>query len=99
MSAITGIGDFFAMIGSASASTVFGHATRTISQPDAVSCAICCSVPFTSWVLVVVMDCTAMGYSDPTPTFPTISCRVLRRGANTGAGASGRPRPMGVDTV
>jgi len=38
-----------------------GHATRTMSQPVAVSSAICCSVEFTSWVLVVVIDCTATG--------------------------------------
>ena len=61
MSAITGIGDFFAMIGSASASIVFGQATRTMSQPEAVSWAICWSVALMSWVLVVVIDCTEIG--------------------------------------
>ncbi len=38
-----------------------GHATRTMSQPDAVSSAICCSVALMSCVLVVHIDCTAMG--------------------------------------
>ena len=44
MSAITGICDFLAIAGSASASSCEGQATRTIWQPDAVSSAICCSV-------------------------------------------------------
>ena len=53
MSAMTGICDFRAMIGSASASSVSGTATRTIWQPEAVSSAICCSVALMSAVLVV----------------------------------------------
>ena len=96
MSAMTGICDFFAMIGSASASSVSGTATRTIWQPDAVSSAICCSVALMSAVLVVVIDCTLTGWSLPTPTSPTMSWRVLRRGARTGGGAAGMPRPTGI---
>ncbi len=46
------------MAGSASASSVSGTATRTISQPAAVSSAICCKVASMSAVLVVVIDCT-----------------------------------------
>ncbi|SKY71446.1 Uncharacterised protein [Mycobacteroides abscessus subsp. abscessus] len=61
MSAITGIFDFFAMIGSASASSWRGHATRTMSHPDAVSSAICCNVALMSCVFVVVIDCTDTG--------------------------------------
>src|SRR5919112_5447604 len=91
MSAITGICDFFAMIGSASASSVSGTATRTIWQPEAVSSAICCRVALTSAVLVVHIDCTLTGKSLPTPTPPTSSCRVLRRGARTGGGDAGIP--------
>ena len=53
MSAITGICDFLAIAGSASASSCDGQATRTMSQPDAVSSAICCSVALTSEVMVV----------------------------------------------
>ena len=71
MSAITGIGDFFAMIGRASASSWDGHATRTMSQPAALSSAICCSVALMLVVGVVVIDCTLMGDSEPTPTDPT----------------------------
>src|SRR4051794_38893326 len=96
MSAMTGICDFFAMIGSASASSVSGTATRTIWQPDAVSSAICCSVALTSAVLVVHIDCTLTGKSLPTPTPPTSSCRVLRRGARTGGGGAGMPRLTGI---
>src|SRR5919205_452722 len=91
MSAMTGICDFLAMIGSASASSVSGTATRTIWQPDAVSSAICCSVALMSAVLVVHIDCTLTGESLPTPTPPTSSWRVLRRGASTGGGEAGMP--------
>ena len=92
---MTGICDFFAMIGSASASSVSGTATRTIWQPDAVSSAICCSVALMSAVLVVHIDCTLTGESLPTPTPPTSSCRVFRRGARTGGGDAGMPRRRG----
>ncbi len=61
MSAITGICDFCAIAGSASASSADGQATRTMSQPDAVSSAICCRVELTSEVSVVVIDCTETG--------------------------------------
>ena len=64
-----------------------------MSQPVAVSSAICCSVALTSWVLVVVIDCTAIGWSLPMPTSPTISWRVLRRGASVGTGGAGMPKP------
>ena len=43
-----------------------GTATRTMSQPAAVSSAICCSVALTSAVSVVVIDCTDTGASPPT---------------------------------
>src|ERR687893_688843 len=61
MSAITGICDFFAMIGSASASSVSGTATRTIWHPEAVSSAICWRVALMSAVFVVVIDWTDAG--------------------------------------
>ncbi len=56
ISAMTGICDFLAIAGSASASSCDGTATRTIWQPDAVSSAICCNVAFTLAVSVVVID-------------------------------------------
>ena len=92
MSAITGICDFWAIAGSASASSADGQATRTMSQPEAVSSAICWRVALTSAVSVVVIDCTETGDSLPTPTLPTRIWRVGRRGASTGGGAAGMPR-------
>jgi len=67
-----------------------------MSHPDAVSSAICWSVLLTSAVRVVVIDCTEIGWSLPTPTLPTLIWRVLRRGASTGGGASGIPRLTAV---
>ena len=63
MSAITGIWLFFAMMCSTSASSCDGTATRTISQPDAVSSAICCSVALMFVVGVVHIDWTLTGAS------------------------------------
>ncbi|CAM5654774.1 hypothetical protein STENM223S_04107 [Streptomyces tendae] len=65
MSAITGICDFLAITGSASASSCVGQATRTIWQPDAVSSAICWRVAPMSEVRVVVIDCTDTGAPPP----------------------------------
>ena len=96
MSAITGIWLCCAISARASASSWLGHATRTMSQPDAVSSAICCRVVLTSAVSVVHIDCTEIGESLPTPTLPTLIWRVLRRGASTGGGASGIPRLTAV---
>ncbi len=98
MSAITGIWDLCAIAGSASASSWVGTATRTMSQPAAVSSAICCRVALMSVVGVVHMDWTLTGASPPTSTEPTRILRVGRRGASTGAGAWGMPREMGVLT-
>ncbi len=92
MSAMTGIWLLRAIAGSASASSWLGQATRTMSQPEAVSSAICWSVALMSVVGVVVIDCTEIGKSLPTPTLPTWICRVFRRGERTGAGAAGMPR-------
>src|SRR5580693_9060892 len=94
MSAITGICDFLAIAGSASASSWDGTATRTIWQPDAVSSAICCSVALTSAVSVVAIDWTDTGAPPPTGTDPTISCREMRRSASGRGGVSGRPRSI-----
>jgi hypothetical protein len=49
-----------------------------------------------SAVFVVVIDCTLTGESLPTPTPPTSSWRVFRRGASTGGGAAGMPRLTGI---
>ena len=79
MSATTGIVDFAAMADSASASSQWGTATRTISQPDATNDAICWSVASTFAVFVMVMDWTRMGASPPTVTSPRRTCRDLLR--------------------
>ncbi len=92
MSAMTGICDFFAIAGSASASSCDGTATRTIWHPEAVSSAICCSVAFTSAVSVVHIDCTLTGAPPPTGTLPTISWRDCLRGASSAGGVAGMPR-------
>src|SRR5690625_1224111 len=91
MSAMTGICDYCAIIGSALASSCVGTATRTMSQPAAVSSAICCRVASISVVCVVVMDWTETGWSEPSMTGPTLTWRVLRRGARTGGGSFGMP--------
>src|SRR5688500_3506102 len=92
MSAITGICDFCAIAGSASASSWLGQATRTMSQPEAVSSAICCNVALTSAVSVVVIDWTDTGAPPPTGTDPTMIWRLCRRGASGGGGTAGMPR-------
>src|SRR5262245_46131085 len=79
MSATTGIVDLAAIAGSAAASSVSGTATRTMSQPVVASSAICCSVPLTSAVLVMVIDWTLIGAPPPTATLPTCTCRLRRR--------------------
>src|SRR5262249_55785663 len=94
MSAITGICDLRAIIGSASASSWDGTATRTIWQPAAVSSAICWSVALTSEVSVVVIDCTETGAPPPTGTLPTMIWRLWRRGASGTGGLTGMPRLM-----
>src|SRR5665647_3290589 len=98
MSAITGICDLRAIAGRASASSWVGTATRTMSQPAAVSAAICWSVALMSVVGVVHIDWTLTGASPPTSTLPTLILRVGRREASTGAGASGMPRLIGMLT-
>ena len=62
-----------------------------MSQPDAVSSAICCSVALMFVVGVVVIDCTLTWASPPTSTLPTLIWRDLRRGAKV-SGTFGIPR-------
>ena len=93
MSAITGIWLLRAIAGSASASSWLGQATRTMSQPDAVSSAICWRVALTSAVSVVVIDCTEIGCSLPTPTAPDLQLPGLPAAAPaSAAGGAGMPR-------
>ena len=71
MSAITGIGERRTICGSASASSVFGTATRTTSHPADASAAICAVVASTSCVFVSVIDWTTTGAPPPIATPPT----------------------------
>src|SRR5512141_507027 len=98
MSAMTGICDFRAMAGRACASSGLGQATRTMSQPAAVSSAICWSVALMSVVGVVVIDCTDTGASPPTSTLPTVIFRLTLRGETTGGGSGGIPRETDMGT-
>src|SRR5471032_1863903 len=91
MSAMTGIWLFWAMMCSTSASSWLGTATRTMSHPDAVSSAICCSVALMFVVGVVHIDWTLIWASPPTRTLPTLIWRDLRLGARTSR-VFGRPR-------
>ena len=68
MSAMTGIGDSRTMSGRAAASSFFGTATRTTSQPADASAAICPVVASTSCVFVSVIDCTTTGAPPPIAT-------------------------------
>ena len=72
MSAITGSGERRTIRFSASASSTFGTAQRTISQPAEASAAICAVVASTSRVGVRVIDWTTTGAPPPIATFPTL---------------------------
>ena len=71
MSAITGIGERRTMLRSASASSIFGTAQRTSSQPAEASAAIWATVASTSRVGVSVIDWMTTGAPPPTATLPT----------------------------
>jgi hypothetical protein len=77
MSAMTGIGERRTIFRSASASSIFGTAHRTISQPADTRAAICAVVAGTSWVGVNVIDWTTTGAPPPISTLPTLIDRVL----------------------
>jgi hypothetical protein len=72
MSAITGIGLKRTMLLSAIASSIFGTAQRTSSQPALARAAICATVASTSRVGVSVIDWTTTGAPPPIATPPTL---------------------------
>ena len=88
MSAITGMGDRRTIRDSASASSVFGTAQRTTSQPAEARAAICAVVASTSCVFVSVMDWTATGAPPPIFTPPTEIWRSLAIGPSLAASQS-----------
>ena len=92
MSAITGIGERRTIFGSASASSVFGTATRTISQPAEASAAICAVVASTSCVFVSVIDWTTTGAPPPIVDAADRDLPLARHRAVSSSGRSSRRR-------
>src|SRR5438876_2202126 len=87
MSAITGTGENRTIFFSASASSIFGTAQRTISQPAEASAAICAVVASTSCVFVSVIDCTTTGAPPPILTPPSeIWCELATRNQSNHGG-------------
>ena len=74
---MTGSGDRRTILPRASASSVFGTATRTISQPAEARAAIWAVVASTSCVFVSVIDWTTTGAPPPIFTPPTLIWRSL----------------------
>ena len=65
--------------------------TRTSSLPARASAATCATVAATSAVSVLVIDCTTIGWAEPTETLPTRTVVVLRRvRGGMGSNISGR---------
>ncbi len=67
------------MCGTAAAASSRSTVMRTISEPARDSAATCATVPATSAVSVLVIDCTTIGAPPPTATLPTMTCVVLCR--------------------
>src|SRR6266478_439655 len=67
------------MCGTAAAASSRSTVIRTISEPARASAAICATVPATSAVSVLVIDCTTIGAPRPTATLPTMTWVVLCR--------------------
>ena len=61
------------------AAWTLGAVTRTISQPTSARAIDWRTVASTSWVSLVVIDWTRIGFVPPTPTQPTDTSRVGRR--------------------
>src|SRR6202022_1513837 len=65
--------------GTAAAASSRSTVIRTSSEPARASAAICATVPATSAVSVLVIDCTTIGAPPPTATLPTLTWVVLCR--------------------
>src|SRR5882762_6187568 len=65
--------------GTAAAASSRYTVIRTISEPARESAATCATVPATSAVSVLVIDCTTIGAPPPTATLPTMTWVVLCR--------------------
>src|SRR5882757_211793 len=79
--------------GTAAAASSRSTVMRTSSEPARDSAAICATVPATSAVSVLVIDCTTIGAPPPTATLPTITwvvlCRALGPATSLCGGFSG----------
>ncbi len=64
------------MCGTAAAASSRSTVMRTSSEPARASAATCFTVPATSAVSVLVIDCTTMGAPPPTLTLPTMTWAV-----------------------
>ena len=73
------------MSGTACAASSLLTVTRTSSLPARASAATWRTVPATSAVSVLVIDCTTTGWDEPTETAPMRVVTVWRRG-NGGMG-------------
>src|SRR3977135_1829531 len=65
--------------GTAAAASSRSTVIRTSSEPARARAATCSTVPATSAVSVLVIDCTTIGAPPPTATLPTMTCVVLCR--------------------
>src|SRR6202171_5454109 len=65
--------------GTAAAASSRSTVIRTSSEPARARAAIWATVPATSAVSVLVIDCTTIGAPPPTATLPTMTCVVLCR--------------------
>src|SRR5882672_10556339 len=81
------------MCGTAAAASSRSTVIRTISEPARESAATCATVPATSAVSVLVIDCTTIGAPPPTATLPTMTsvvlCRALGPATSSCGGFSG----------
>src|ERR1700692_542135 len=66
--------------GTAAAASSRSTVMRTIAEPARERAATWATVPSTSAVSVLVVNCTTIGAPPPTATLPTITWVVLRRG-------------------
>ena len=81
------------MCGTAAAASLRSTVIRTISEPARASAATCCTVPSTSAVSVLVMDCTTIGAPPPTSTPPTSTATDRCRGCGPASVISCAPAP------
>src|SRR5579872_5331472 len=81
------------MCGTALAASSRSTVMRTSSEPARASAATCATVPSTSAVSVLVIDCTTIGAPPPTATWPTLTwvvpCRAFGPATSLSGGFTG----------